>query len=388
MKVWSFGFWGLFGVWSLVFGVLVEGREVFVADSAHRSAIVELRDEVTVRGAEVRLRQVARWSEGDAGVLGPVADLVVMRLSDGVGFTSISLDEVRRTLGEAGVNLGQVHFAGAMRCTISRADAEFDESAALEAWAAARRENSSEVQRSTLNAERSQELVHGTSNVQRSTSNVQQQDGRVNSFRTLREVLRDDLATRAGVAAELLHITFNPIDEKLLNLPEPHFRFHVEPRRGRGLGEVSWEVLIISGEQTQKANIAATARAWQEQVVLVRPLAARQLIQAEDVELRRVLSDRSDEETLLKRDQVVGQQAARDLKPGTVMTARLVDATPLVRPGQLVTIAVRQGGVQVKTVARAMEGGVLGQMIRVRNETTRDTFEVMLTGPQTAAMGE
>ena len=65
----------------------------------------------------------------------------------------------------------------------------------------------------------------------------------------------------------------------------------------------------------------------------------------------------------------------------------MVDAVPLVRTGQLVSILLQQGNVQVKTVARALEGGVYGQTIRVRNEGTKDVFPVTLTGPQTATMG-
>ena len=56
------------------------------------------------------------------------------------------------------------------------------------------------------------------------------------------------------------------------------------------------------------------------------------------------------------------------------------------KSGQFVTITVRQGGVQISTVAQAMESGSYGQTIRVRNEETRDIFEVTMTGPQTATM--
>ena len=64
------------------------------------------------------------------------------------------------------------------------------------------------------------------------------------------------------------------------------------------------------------------------------------------------------------------------------MTARMVDAVPLVKPGQLVTITVSSGTVQIKTVGRAMEEGAYGQAVKVRNESTRDIFEVVMTGPQ------
>ena len=53
---------------------------------------------------------------------------------------------------------------------------------------------------------------------------------------------------------------------------------------------------------------------------------------------------------------------------------------PLVKPGQLVTINLRKGTVELRSVARAMEEGSLGQTIRVRNENTRDVLDVTVTG--------
>jgi flagella basal body P-ring formation protein FlgA len=105
-----------------------------------------------------------------------------------------------------------------------------------------------------------------------------------------------------------------------------------------------------------------------------------------DVIDRRTLIDRKPDDVLLDRSQIIGNQAARDLKPGMVITAQHVDAMQLVRPGQFVTVVLRQGSVELKSVARALEGGAFGQTIRVKNETTRDIFEVILTGPQTASM--
>jgi flagella basal body P-ring formation protein FlgA len=64
-----------------------------------------------------------------------------------------------------------------------------------------------------------------------------------------------------------------------------------------------------------------------------------------------------------------------------------VQAVPLARPGQFVTVLLNRGAVTVKTVARAMEEGRYGQTIKVKSDATRDVFEVVLTGPQEATLG-
>ena len=81
-----------------------------------------------------------------------------------------------------------------------------------------------------------------------------------------------------------------------------------------------------------------------------------------------------------------GQMSGRDLKSGTILTARLIDPTILVKSGQLVSITLTQGAISAKSVARATEQGTIGQTIRVKNEVTNNTFDVVVTGPQTAKL--
>jgi flagella basal body P-ring formation protein FlgA len=97
---------------------------------------------------------------------------------------------------------------------------------------------------------------------------------------------------------------------------------------------------------------------------------------------RRVLVDQLPEAALVNREQVVGQMASRDLKQGTVMTAPAVEAVPLAKANQYITVNIERGGIRIKAVAKAMEGGCYGQTIRVKNEATKDVYQVILTGPQ------
>jgi flagella basal body P-ring formation protein FlgA len=181
-------------------------------------------------------------------------------------------------------------------------------------------------------------------------------------------------------------MNFRAQDEKVLNLSEPNFKFQIDPLRARNLGNVSWSVTILASGESNRITINAEGRAWQKQLVLTRPLESREVIQPADFVEQRTLVDSLPNEPLLSRDQMVNEQAAQQLKPGTVLSARMVDSVPLVKAGQFVTISVTQGAVQIKTVATAMEAGSYGQTIRVRNEETRDIFEVTMTGPQTATM--
>jgi flagella basal body P-ring formation protein FlgA len=356
-----------------------EPQEKFVPGTARfaAGASLELRSEATVIGAEVTLKQVCRWSDADHSVFAPIADLTLMRLGPRVPFRSIQMIDIRSTLRDAGVNVAAINFVGATSCTVGRSDVEFNEADALQKWIDAHE-----------------------GKVGPTTEPVAEPAPRVTAEaprpKPLRELLIEDLATRLDLPREQMQVTFRPQDDRVLELCEPHFRFQIEPKRARDLGEVSWTVKVVAdaprgdassrSTDTTTATVSGTARAWQTQLVTSRPLTARQIIGDQDVIERRALVERLGDDRPATRDAAIGQQAARDIKPGTVLTARMVQAVELVRAGQFVTVVLQRGGVEVKTVARALEAGCLGQTIRVKNETTREISNVVLTGPQTASM--
>jgi flagella basal body P-ring formation protein FlgA len=340
-----------------------QADEQFVAPTGVRGTL-EIRGEATVVGGDVKLRQVCRWNETDEAAFGAVGDLVIAKLPAG-GSQAIELNELKATLRDAGVGLAAVRFAGPIRCTVTRSDAAVPEPATTAPAV------------TPVTTAATTAAVPATQHVDASVI-------------SLKERLTRDLAERLALPVDSVQIVFNPQDEKLLNLAEPQFRFMIEPRRARNLGPVSWEVAIETegarGIKPQRTVIGGIARAWQDQVVANKPISGRQTIREDDVVERRALVDRVEDAPLLKRAQAVGQQAVLDLKPGTVLTARAVEAVPLARTGQLITVTTGTNGIQVRTVARAMDGGTYGQSIRVRNEATKDVYEVILTGPQAGSM--
>jgi flagella basal body P-ring formation protein FlgA len=376
--------------------------EKFVPGTARfaAGATLELRGEATVYGPEVKLKQVCRWSARDAGVFGPISDMVLARIPNNTPFQPVSIAQIRTTLHDAGVNLAVVKFSGPTTCTVTRSDVEYNEQEALLQWARAREGQPVPAGERTPataakgNPEPAAPQKAAPTSTPTSTelfapdaeSDDQQQER--SPVHTLRDALIDDLSVRLRIPVEQLQVTFDPRDEQALRLAEPQFKFNLQPRRARNLGAVSYDVQIVTeAGKSQKLAVNATARAWQQQVVLGTPLAFRQTIRAADVAERRVLVDSQGDDPLLTPQQVIGQQAARELRPGTVMTAKMVQAVPLARTGQFITVTLNRGAVRVKTVARAMEEGSFGQTIKVKNEATRDVYNVVLTGPQEASMG-
>jgi flagella basal body P-ring formation protein FlgA len=368
-----------------------EPKEKFVpAIGQAMGATLELRSEATITGGEVKLKQVCRWADRDKATFTPIAELVLVRIGEGAPFRSISVDEIKRTLHDAGVNLAAINFVGTTTCTIARGDVQYDERTALQQWIDARQGKSATTQPSptmVVVASAPQQQIAPAPAPAHLAPLPTPEPATQKTLHTLRETLVADAASRLSVPADTLQVDFGAQDEKVLNLTEPTFKFQIDPVRVRDLGEVQWKVTLLSDAGSSKPiYINALVRAWQNQIVIAKPIAYKAIIQDTDVAERRTLADHLSDDPLVTKTQTVGQQAARDLKPGMIVTSRMVDPVPLVKSGQFVTITLSQGAIQVKTVAKALEGGSFGQTIRVKNETTRDVFEVTLTGPQTATM--
>ncbi len=374
--------------------VVDAGVEQFVPRS-HINVIgtLEIRREAVVTGPEVKLRQICRWSQDQSASFIPIADLVIDRLPSKRP-KKITLDDLRTTLNDAGVNQGLVHFTGSTNCLVSCADAATDtpadDQAGLNQWIdQSIKKNATAAVISATSATSASAVGSEGSSLASAKPTVI--DGSEVSgseqFRTLRDKLLTDLSERLNIPVDRLQMSVEPKSTNLLNLSEPTFHFDLEPRRVRDLGRVSWDVSIRTGQSTQKVTVNGEARAWESQIVLTKPMGSRQIIRAADIDERRVLMDHVDDDTVLTREQALGQQAARDLKTGTVMTARLVETVPLARPGQYVSVAASQGGIEVQTVAKALESGSFGQSIRVKNEVSGETFNITLTGPQAGRVG-
>jgi flagella basal body P-ring formation protein FlgA len=349
--------------------------EKFVSGNADSTpgGTLELRQDASIFGADVKLKQVCRWSDADAPIFTPIADLTLLNLSDRVPFHAITVEQIRQTLHEAGVNVAMINFAGATSCSITRTDVQSDSQQTVQQWLDAHQGDAAKTTPAAAPAP-----------VLASASNPTPDP----NLRTLRDLLVADLSRRLNIPSETLQLTFSPQDEKVLALAEPIFKFDVRPSRARALGNVSWEVTIFTDSASKRVILSAEARAWEDQVIAARPLRTHKVLAESDFAVHHLLVDSLPGRPLLRLDQCVGQEAAEDISPGAVMTAQLVSAVPLVKPGQLVTITLRRGSVQLRSVARAMEEGSLGQTIRVRNENTRDMLDVTVTGAQEARLGD
>jgi flagella basal body P-ring formation protein FlgA len=361
--------------------------ERFVPRSDLDIASMEIRAETSVVGNDVTLRHVARWAEVHEQRFAEVADLVVLRLEGDRPFATVSIDQIRQLMLDSGFNPAMLNLSGAVECTINRSDIEFDEAAALKLWI-----EQGEARHPTTDqpAPRVEVLANLA---QAQTAALEGKSAPVDADkprddRTLRQRLVDDLASSLPDGVVSLQVDFRPEDKPFLNLTSAMADFDVRPVRTGDVGPIAWHITITRAGVAKTMPIQAHARAWMNQVVARRPMSVKQLITEQDIEVKQTLVDRIGSDKPLKYEQIVGQQASRDLRVGTLMTSRTVDPVELSRPGEPITLIIRRGTLEVKSVGTAMGGGTYGTRIRVRNEATRQIFEATLAGPQLAIIGD
>ena len=329
---------------------------------------IVLRSDATVATSAVQIKNVCRWSGADAPFFASVADLTVLHLPNGRPYGKVTIDQVRATLRDAGMNIALVDFGGAASCAVTESGDQVEEQAALADWADSAAANA---------------IAAGASFPEKQPAASPAVSSAPSPIHSLRQILTDDVSRRNALDPTNLEMSFNSADDKVLNLAEPYFTFEVTPRQVRALANLAWDVTIVEGAERHKAMISASARIWQTETILEKPLAYGQIISDGDLQEKRVLTDQTMGEPLLTKAQAIGQGASRELKPGMVLTSSMVDPALLARPGQLITITVIRGLVRITAVAKAIEGGSMGQTIRARSDVDpTQQFEVTLTGPQ------
>lgn len=72
---------------------------------------------------------------------------------------------------------------------------------------------------------------------------------------------------------------------------------------------------------------------------------------------------------------IVGMEAARALQAGTMVRTSDVIRPQLVRRGEPVTIALRDGGLSITTAGRALGNGAAGEFVRIVSLSTNRTLD-------------
>ena len=213
------------------------------------------------------------------------------------------------------------------------------------------------------------------------------------------EPLGDVLIAKLGTTPRVRHVTVDDIKSRLhdagVNLSQ--LQFTGSARCAILLGnaeenEAEIEIpapaeepartpeVVVADEPVATQPVAEEApQFFEEQLVLTRPLSRNQRIIASDITVKRVQLDAPSTRPSVTKEELIGNLAARDLKPGDVFGVDDVKRPAAVTKGQFMTVALRVGTFDVETVARAMDTAARGEICRAKNEANGDVYRVLIT---------
>jgi len=309
---------------------------------------VRLLDAAGATGDRVTLAQVAEL-EGDAAVA--LGDLVVYELARTQDHGTVTLKRVRQVLDHAEVNWARLSLKGFAACAITRVPAE----------------------KPVIEAPVKPIAANPVAPVTTEQPTV------------LAEVITAHLAGMLGVDVDELHVEFAERDRAALAAASLDGRLEIEPTNRRVLGRSTLRVRRYEGvELTQTMVFTAHVSRRALALVATEPVRRGEPIVEAEVELREALIDDDRVEPITDRSLVAGQTAARSLDAGQVITPQHLQPVLLVKRGQVVKVRSLAGALVVRVNALALEDGGRGDVVRVRNQTSREEFIVRVTGSREA----
>ncbi len=172
-----------------------------------------------------------------------------------------------------------------------------------------------------------------------------------------------------------IDVTINPVSTRL-RLPDCAAPLQVEAPRGSG----SRITTRVSCSTAQHWALFVTAKVGILYPVIVtrRPVSRGETLGNEDIESR--LLDISDESRgyFQAPEDVIGRSASRHLPNGSILNAGMLTQSTLIERGDSVIIEVRSGGLLLRTQGTALEDGLEGAQIRIRNDRSGQEIKALV----------
>lgn len=192
--------------------------------------------------------------------------------------------------------------------------------------------------------------------------------------RAYREVALEELekALRSFVATQERPIEVKHLlSEKPIKIPADSFGVEVVAVQPIQPGHYGVDYRSKAGSEEVRFQMRALADEWKVMPVASRPLRRGDIIGASDVRLAKVNTTVMARDSVEQIGDVVGRSLMRDVGQGEMFNAAAVVVPPLVVAGSRVTMLYRQGRLEAAAVGIALEAGVAGQEIKVKNEASQ-----------------
>lgn len=197
----------------------------------------------------------------------------------------------------------------------------------------------------------------------------------------------------AVVQAIQRHMTWEPTQTTVhelrgieaVLLPQGRVEYDVTfPLNSDFLGPTSFTVAFrVAGNVESRLYGTAYIEVSQDVVTTVRPIARNEIIEAADVHLTRLNMARVPRRVYLRAEEVIGKRTRRSLQANTVIHTYEVENLPTVQRGDVVLMLAESSLLKVSTMGEALESGMRGETIRVKNITSNREVRAIIVDKKT-----
>jgi flagella basal body P-ring formation protein FlgA len=198
----------------------------------------------------------------------------------------------------------------------------------------------------------------------------------------LREAARNALERALAERYARFELEAPGAEQRVLSAPQGRLELRVRlpslapaPRR-----VTAWVDVHVEGRPYQAVPVSFELRAYAPVLLARRALRPGEALSAADFERREAQVAGHASAPLHAAADLAALRLKRPLAAGAALTARHVQRAPAVARDQDVRVELALGAVAVRTVAVATRDGAAGDVIRVRNPASNQTYAARVTG--------
>lgn len=313
-------------------------------------AIIVLKDSVEVSTAVVQLGQVAEIHEVDEALAAKLAGVTLFPAPAAGRSKAVDFETIRGRLASQGFNLTELEFSGSSLVTVG--GARFSDASKTATSTAA----------NELSQKHADEMVAGA----------------------VRAYLKDKSPSLGNFSIEP---KLTPKQVALLSA-SASARVEVSGGNEPWTGHQTFRAGFYDRPGHSVALLIECRVAPLPQVLVASAnLPKGHVVGPDDISWKQQPTAKAAEVFLDREELVIGQETKRNLRAGEPIAAVDVRGVPLVRRGDIVTVIARSRGIVVRTDAKALADGSLGQPIKLVSLDGRRELTARVSGYHEASVG-
>ena len=204
----------------------------------------------------------------------------------------------------------------------------------------------------------------------------------------LAQLLTDRMVQENGAREEDLRVSFETISPLLDVAAGANQKWQFRPLNHSSLGTVQYEAQLIEGAKVvQKLNVQMRVLRRADVLVAAGPISKSDVITKDLYRVEETWLDRKMQTLVAREADVLGMEATRPVAAGSPLDQRDFRGVEMAPRGEVISVIFLSGGLKVQSKGRAMETGRLHDQIKVRNESTNETYQATVIGKDLAVVG-